>query len=129
MHGPRPKLKSLPPRVGKLPSRLGYASGDEAARHRHRDATQPWRAWYRTAAWQRLRVEILKRDLYTCQRTGVLLVGKHPAPNSPVVDHIRPHRGDPELFWDETNLMAVSKAYHDSAKQAEERNAITGVWY
>lgn len=108
-----------------MPSRLGYASGDEAARHRQRDATQPWRAWYKTARWQRLRERVLIRDRYTCQKTGVLLVGRHPAPNSPVVDHIIPHRGDERLFWDENNLHAVSKAYHDSTKQSEERNART----
>jgi 5-methylcytosine-specific restriction endonuclease McrA len=51
----------------------------------------------------------------------VLLVGRHPAPNSPVIDHIIPHRGDERLFWDESNLHAVSKAYHDSTKQSEER--------
>ncbi len=35
----------------------------------------------------------------------------------PVVDHVRPHRGGPDLFWDEDNLQAVSKAYHDRVKQ------------
>jgi hypothetical protein len=46
-----------------------------------------------------------------------------------VVDHIKPHRGDPELFWDEANLMAVSKAYCDSEKQKAEQGEIKGVWY
>lgn len=72
---------------------------------------------------------MLARDLFTCQRTGVLLVGKYPAPDSPVVDHIRPHRGDETLFWDEGNLMAVSKEFHDREKQAEERGTIVGIWY
>lgn len=39
-----------------------------------------------------------------------------------VVDHIIPHRGDPELFRDETNWQSLCKTCHDSAKQAEERN-------
>ncbi len=42
-------------------------------------------------------------------RHGVLLMGKHPAPDSPVVDHIKPHRGNPDLFWDRGTLHAVSK--------------------
>jgi hypothetical protein len=46
-----------------------------------------------------------------------------------VVDHIKAHRGDEALFWDEKNLHAVSKAYHDTIKQAEEQSAIKGVWY
>ena len=115
------RLKAVKPRVAALPPRIGRAAGDEQARHRERDATIGWRAWYKTARWQKLRLKILQRDLYTCQKTGVLLVGKHPAPNSPVVDHKRAHRGDERLFWDENNLHAVSKDYHDSEKQAEER--------
>ncbi|MHB2265024.1 HNH endonuclease [Aliihoeflea sp. PC F10.4] len=115
------RLKTIAPRVGALAPRIGYASGDEQARSRMRDQTVGWRSWYKTSRWQKLREKILARDLFTCQKTGVLLVGKHPAPNSPVVDHVHAHRGDERLFWDETNLMTVSKAYHDSTKQAEER--------
>lgn len=115
------RLKALKHRLTTMPPRIGYATGDEQARSRARDATQPWRAWYKTARWQKLRARVIARDLYTCQKTGALLTGLHPAPNSPVVDHVRPHRGDDRLFWDEDNLMTVSKAYHDSQKQAEER--------
>ena len=90
-------------------------------RFKRRDQTQPYRAWYKTAEWRKLREKVLKRDLYTCQQTGVLLIGKYPTPNSAVVDHIKPHRGDPALFWDENNLQAMSKGYHDRLKQSEER--------
>lgn len=65
-------------------------------------------------------MQVLTRHLYTCQQTGVLLIGKHPAPNSPVVDHVVPHKGDEGLFWDLSNLQAVSKAYHDSDKRKME---------
>ena len=30
-----------------------------------------------------------------------------------VVDHIRPHRGDPVLFWDRSNWRALCKEHHD----------------
>ena len=30
-----------------------------------------------------------------------------------VVDHIVPHRGDPKLFWDESNWQALCKKCHD----------------
>lgn len=86
-----------------------------------------YRTWYKSARWQRLRMEVLTRDLYTCQQTGIILAGKANAPDSPVVDHKVPHRGDPVLFWDITNLQAVSKAWHDSTKQSEERAADTAV--
>lgn len=121
------RLTTLRPRLGKLPSRLGPALGDETARNRHRDAIQPWRAWYKTAAWQRLRWSVLVRDLFTCQMTGC---GRIEADTSKLVaDHRTPHRGDQRLFWDESNLQCLCKPCHDRLKQAGERNARKGVWY
>lgn len=42
-----------------------------------------------------------------------------------VADHIRPHRGDPALFFDPTNLQSLCDEYpwrcHSSVKQSEER--------
>jgi 5-methylcytosine-specific restriction endonuclease McrA len=122
-------LKTVRPQVSTVGSRFTSQQHEGKERERQPAATSPWREWYKTSRWQALRRRVLQRDLYTCQRTGVLLIGKHPAPNSPVVDHIKPHRGDPKLFWDETNLMAVSKAYHDSEKQRQEQGEIKGVWY
>ena len=59
-----------------------------------------------------------------CQQTGVLLIGGRTEPNSAVVDHIKPHRGDPDLFWDPENLQASSKAYHDKVKQSLEKRGL-----
>ena len=112
-----PRLSAGSPRLGVLSSRLAGTAGSEAERLRQRDRDHAWRGWYKTARWQRLRRAVLKRDGFRCQATGELLIGKYPAANSPVVDHVRPHRGDPALFWDEANLQAVSKGYHDSTKQ------------
>lgn len=115
------RLTSLKPRIAALAPRIGYAPGDEKARLSQRDATVAWRAWYKTARWYKLRQKILLRDNYTCKQTGVLCIGKYPAGNSAVVDHIKQHHGDELLFWDENNLQTVSKAYHDSEKQRLER--------
>lgn len=115
------RLKTIPSRLSALAPRLGRAPGDEAARLRERDKTVVWRAWYKTERWQKLRQEVLRRDLYRCQQTGVLCIGKYPAANSPVVDHIKQHHGDEVLFWEPGNLQTVSKAYHDSDKQKQER--------
>lgn len=115
------KIATIKPLLAALPSQLRRMTGDEKERHRQRDADQKHRRWYKTAKWQKLRQKILVRDSYTCQRTGVLCIGQHPADNSPVVDHIEPHRGNLELFWDESNLQCVSKAFHDSEKQREEK--------
>lgn len=80
------------------------------------------RSWYHSARWAKLRQAVIERDLYTCQHTGVVLAGKAPAPNSPVVHHKAPHRGSEELFWSINNLELVSKAWHDSEAQRQERN-------
>jgi 5-methylcytosine-specific restriction enzyme A len=119
------RLKTIPSRLTALAPRIGRMPGDEAARLRERDQTVSWRAWYKTERWRKLRHEILLRDTYRCQQTGVLCIGKYPADNSPVVDHIKPHRGDEALFWDASNLQTVSKAYHDSEKQRQERSRPT----
>ena len=39
-----------------------------------------------------------------------------------VVDHIRPHRGDPILFWDESNWQSLCKACHDKKTWNEDAN-------
>lgn len=90
--------------------------------HRRLDAGQPWRAWYKTARWQELKDRVHKRDRFICQRTGVLCLGKHPAPDSPVANHKVRHEGDPVLFWDETNVETVTKAVHDGLIQSEEKS-------
>lgn len=80
-----------------------------------------YRTWYKSARWQKLRQQVLTRDLYTCQQTGLMLTGGPNEPNSPVVDHIKPHHGDERLFWDPSNLQSVTKAWHDSDKQRQEK--------
>lgn len=88
-----------------------------------RRANQDWRKWYKTRQWADLKRAVLDRDGWTCRQTGVLLTGVHPAPNSPTVDHARPHRGVRSLFFDPANCQAVSKLWHDTVKQAVERAA------
>lgn len=111
------RLSAPASRLGVMRFRLGSGAMSQAERSRHRDRTQGWRGWYKSARWRRLRLKVLRRDSHVCQATGVALIGAHPAPDSPVIDHKRPHRGDPDLFWDEDNLWAVSKAWHDGVKQ------------
>lgn len=112
-----PKLTTLKPRLKAMAPKLKTAR--EVRDTRYSPDAQV-RSWYKSARWQALRLEVLARDLYTCRQTGVVLTGKSPAPNSPVVDHVIPHKGDERLFWDPNNLQAVSKAYHDSDKRKME---------
>lgn len=114
------RLKQLPSRLKSLPPRIATTSTTtEADRSRQRDASVPWRKWYKTSKWQRLRWSVLVRDLFTCQmckriegNTSLL-----------VADHKVPHQGDEALFWDEKNLQCLCKACHDKHKQSMERGA------
>lgn len=120
------RLKSLKPRVGVLAPRLGHAPDNERARSRQRDATQPWRQWYKTARWQKLRWSVLARDLFICRRCDRIEADT----SQLVADHKRPHRGDERLFWDDQNLQCLCKACHDREKQSEERSSMMmrGIW-
>ncbi|UEM09030.1 HNH endonuclease [Bradyrhizobium barranii subsp. barranii] len=89
----------------------------------------PWKRWYKTARWQALRLSVFQRDLFTCQRTEC----GHLEGNTAllVCDHIKPHRGDERLFWDDANLQTLCKACHDTIKQREEQATLhqRGVWH
>jgi 5-methylcytosine-specific restriction protein A len=37
-----------------------------------------------------------------------------------VVDHIIPHEGNQELFWDESNWQSLCKPHHDTDKAEQE---------
>lgn len=113
------KLGNLKPRFGSMAPRMGHAPADERSRSHHRDSTQPWRRWYKTSRWQKLRWSILVRDLFTCRRCRRV----ESETSQLVADHKRPHRGDPTLFWDEGNLECLCKTCHDGAKQREERRS------
>ena len=58
--------------------------------------------------WRKLRAAFLQRNpLCTkCMAQGVIT----PAT---VVDHIIPHRGNQQLFWDEENWQPLCKSCHD----------------
>lgn len=111
-----PRLTTLPPRVAAQPPLLKKQTDAEG----HSTAVEPGRAWYSTARWKRLRDRVLLRDHYTCQ-CGC----RHIEPNTAmlVADHKKPHRGDPALFWDETNLQTLWKPHHDADKQRADRRA------
>lgn len=107
------------------------APKDEVQRSRYRDATALHRAWYRTTRWQKLRQVILLRDCFTCQMSGAPLRGGRSDKSSSilrpaVVDHLQPHNGQADLFWDPDNLWAISADMHDTVCQAIEARGLTG---
>ena len=122
------KLTNMRPQLGALKPRLGHLPGDKQAIDRERNARNSLRSLYGTKRWADLKLATFVRDAYVCQRSGVLCIGKHPAPNSPVANHKIPHRGDLALFWDPANIETVTKEVHDSIIQAEEQAVPTGKW-
>ncbi len=68
-------------------------------------------------AWQKYREEYLKIHYLCvrCKNLGRLKLAT-------VVDHIEPHRGNKDKFWDPTNHQALCKDCHDSWKQRLEKS-------
>ena len=62
------------------------------------------------AKWQRA------RRFYLAEHPLCILCGRR----ATVVDHIRPHRGDDELFWNEFNWQSLCKACHDTKTNRED---------
>jgi 5-methylcytosine-specific restriction enzyme A len=122
------RLKAPPARLTAAPGGLGYAAQPEGERGRDQARRQAaaltLRHLYNTARWRGergVRNRILTRDGWQCRMCQTMLVGQSPAPNSPVVDHITPHKGNLALFWAEDNLQALCKGCHDTEKQRIDR--------
>jgi len=48
-----------------------------------------------------------------CERTGRVVAARE-------VDHIKPHKGDMQLFWDESNWQALCKPCHSKKTATED---------
>jgi 5-methylcytosine-specific restriction protein A len=76
-----------------------------------------YRNWYGQRDWKELRARFLFKNQHCvyCAKVGVMT-------RATICDHIKPHRGNRELFlaWD--NLQALCKPCHDGAKAAYERS-------
>jgi len=122
------------PRKPKMPCR--YPGCPELTEDRYCPAHQkktdreynrtnrPYRKLYNNSRWQRLRKRhLLKHPLCVeCERRGRFT----PAT---VVDHIIPHEGRLELFWDENNIQSLCKSCHDRKTAGEGRWGEKGVNY
>jgi 5-methylcytosine-specific restriction endonuclease McrA len=67
--------------------------------------------------WQKYRAGYLLSHLYCvqCAKQGRRMLAS-------VVDHIVPHRGDQEKFWDKANHAALCANCHNSYKQRLEKS-------
>jgi 5-methylcytosine-specific restriction enzyme A len=59
-------------------------------------------------AWQKARAHYLRAHplCVYCEREGITKAAE-------VVDHITPHKGDWDLFWDSDNWQSLCKRHHD----------------
>jgi 5-methylcytosine-specific restriction enzyme A len=89
--------------------RLKHAMAEQAR------PREEWRRWYKSPAWQAMRSNQLSADPLCsyCGEQAMVVAAS-------VVDHIRPHRGNYQLFFDPLNLQSLCKACHDRRKQREE---------
>ena len=76
----------------------------------------PHQSWYGSRRWKAMR----HRQLFAeplcayCKKAG------RDTPAN-IADHVKPHKGNEALFWDEGNLQSLCKPCHDRDKQVEER--------
>lgn len=112
----RARLRVLKPGIATVDAGLGRQT-DEAG---HNTALEPWRRWYWTAAWRRLRTTIFVRDHYTCRMCDQV----HLNATGITADHIEPHRGDERRFWDPANVQTLcTSPCHVKHKQRLEARA------
>lgn len=67
---------------------------------------------YNTSKWKKLRAAQLREEPL-CR----ICKNAKEVKQADTVDHIKPHKGDKELFFDSTNLQSLCKECHDSIKK------------
>lgn len=74
-----------------------------------------------SSPWQRARKAYLQVHplCVMCQKAGRLVPAS-------VVDHVVPHKGDTELFWDASNWQALCKPCHDLKTNLEDHGRWSG---
>lgn len=109
----KPKKPCRHPRCPKLTDGL-YCEEHEAL-HRGDGESSSKRGYNRQ--WQKARARYLKAHplCVQCMKEGK-------AVTATVVDHVKPHRGDPVLFWDEKNWQSLCKPCHDKKTWNEDNN-------
>ena len=65
--------------------------------------------------WSKVRARFLKEHplCVKCFSDGLITAAN-------IVDHIKPHKGDTNLFWDESNYQSLCKPCHDMKTAKED---------
>lgn len=80
-----------------------------------RRGKKPWRAWYKTTAWQAIR----KAQLHV-EPLCRMCVEDDRVTGATVCDHVEPHRGDRPRFF-AGPFQSLCETCHNSRKQKAER--------
>ncbi|HFI0435151.1 HNH endonuclease signature motif containing protein [Streptococcus suis] len=112
-----PRRPSTPCKHLNCPRLVSYGSRyceEHRKEHLHDVKTTSEKGY--TSRWQKARRYYLKGHplCVHCQRKGKLT-------KATVVDHIKPHRGDQDLFWNPLNWQALCKSCHDRKTQTDDR--------
>lgn len=111
----RPATPCKHPGCGRLvPYGTSYCE-EHRPQHTHDYKTTSEKG-YGSSRWRRARLQFLSAHplCERCLQRGVYT-------KATVVDHVVPHRGDPNLFWDRSNWQALCKSCHDSKTMSEDR--------
>ena len=75
---------------------------------------EAWRRWYWTARWRRIASHHKRNEplCRMCKANGLITIATE-------CDHVVPHKGDPELFWN-GELQSLCRPCHARDKQGEE---------
>lgn len=108
----RPKLQMLKPRLATLKSERVPTLGSSGWRTSGmKTAERGYGARWQAARKRHLQAHPL---CVMCEAEGRVKAAT-------VVDHRIPHRGDQDLFWDETNWQSLCATHHSRDKQREEK--------
>lgn len=113
----RAPLRTLKPRLSPMRPKL-LRDTDKVRPGRSND--EPYRKLYKTARWRKLRLDVLTRDLFTCQMCGKVEVDT----SKLVCDHVLPHYGDEQAFWAGPFQTLCNTPCHAIHKQKLERQGL-----
>lgn len=115
----RPKSICKHPACGKLIDMVGYCDKHQAIQNKldaeRRNNRYSNHGNMYGSEWRKIRAVFLKANplCVECFSKGFITPAN-------VVDHIKPHKGNKNLFWDESNYQALCKPCHDRKTATED---------
>jgi 5-methylcytosine-specific restriction protein A len=86
----------------------------EKIKQAQKQRVNKWLPMYKNVRWQRMRLNQLAKEPLCCE-----CLKENRLTPATVADHIKPHGGDPALFYDPRNLQSMCE-HHHSIKSAKE---------